>query len=386
MIGRQVTTGSTVTDSQHFVYDGKQIALALDDSGAVVDRYLWGPAVDMVLAQEDASHVVLWALGDNLNSVRDWVNNSGAVVDHANFDSYGNRVNTGSSPSNIAWTGKFHDSLTGFQYNQNRWYSPTVGRWMSEDPIGFAGNDQNVQRYADNRPISFTDPAGTEVVHVRHSEPVVVDRYAFHVTKDFYAYVAPGDKPPAGKLIPLTADEAQLVSFAHARANVEQLLVEVLNTVSNSGNGYYESFNYFWFDDHPDGNEPTGIGLCYLWQAAQRTKLPQSTQSMVVKEVEWKIDSFFSSMGVWKQHAAYRLEFPGVTFTETGKMAIAYLDDGNIGGSDHIFFQWNIPGTYGFESPGKLSDGTMAEHAGPPKAPYNPDVIIVPGYPLWRLP
>ena len=39
------------------------------------------------------------------------------------------------------WTGREFEILTGLQYNRNRWYDPALGRWMSEDPIGFAGGD-----------------------------------------------------------------------------------------------------------------------------------------------------------------------------------------------------------------------------------------------------
>jgi hypothetical protein len=42
----------------------------------------------------------------------------------------------------------------------NRWYDPGVGRWISEDPIGFAGGDANLMRYAENSPTQRTDPTG----------------------------------------------------------------------------------------------------------------------------------------------------------------------------------------------------------------------------------
>jgi len=32
------------------------------------------------------------------------------------------------------------------QNNLNRWYDAPVGRWLSEDPIGFAGGDGNLYR------------------------------------------------------------------------------------------------------------------------------------------------------------------------------------------------------------------------------------------------
>jgi len=39
-------------------------------------------------------------------------------------------------------------------------YDATVGRWLSEDPIGFAGQDTNLWRYAANAPTTQVDPTG----------------------------------------------------------------------------------------------------------------------------------------------------------------------------------------------------------------------------------
>jgi uncharacterized protein RhaS with RHS repeats len=46
------------------------------------------------------------------------------------------------------------------QNNLNRWYDPSIGRWLSEDPIGFAGGDANLYRYVGNAPNNAVDPAG----------------------------------------------------------------------------------------------------------------------------------------------------------------------------------------------------------------------------------
>ena len=44
--------------------------------------------------------------------------------------------------------------------NQSRWYDPSVGRWLSEDPTGLAGGDANLYRYCGNGPTDATDPTG----------------------------------------------------------------------------------------------------------------------------------------------------------------------------------------------------------------------------------
>jgi RHS repeat-associated protein len=41
-----------------------------------------------------------------------------------------------------------------------RYYNPTAGRFLSEDPIGFAGSGTNLYAYASENPLSFNDPLG----------------------------------------------------------------------------------------------------------------------------------------------------------------------------------------------------------------------------------
>lgn len=59
-----------------------------------------------------------------------------------------------------SYTDRMFDSDTGLQNNLHRWYDPNSGRWISEDPIGFAAGDANLYRYMGNRVTSLTDPSG----------------------------------------------------------------------------------------------------------------------------------------------------------------------------------------------------------------------------------
>jgi RHS repeat-associated protein len=52
------------------------------------------------------------------------------------------------------------DANLGLNHFGDRWQDPVNGRWISRDPIGFAAGDPNLYRFADNDPVSFTDPTG----------------------------------------------------------------------------------------------------------------------------------------------------------------------------------------------------------------------------------
>jgi RHS repeat-associated protein len=89
------------------------------------------------------------------------------VNDHT-YDSQGNmNYQTNPTPDQpaavgclFACTGKPLDKNTGLQNNVNRWYDSTVGRWISEDPIGFLAGESNTDCYVGNSPTSALDPTG----------------------------------------------------------------------------------------------------------------------------------------------------------------------------------------------------------------------------------
>lgn len=155
----------------YFVYSGENVVAEVRDvdgsgpnSGAVSMRYLQGPAVDQVLAQESASGDVHWLLADHLGTIRDLIGVDGSVLNHIKYDSYGNVIDESNAAisTRYRYTGREFDAETGLQYNRARYYDSAVGRFISEDPIGFAGGDANVYRYVANSPVANTDPFGLE--------------------------------------------------------------------------------------------------------------------------------------------------------------------------------------------------------------------------------
>ena len=165
---KTVTTGGT-TKSTFFIHDRDHVLLDMSATGTqqssttpvVAARYLHGPAVDQILAQE-SSGVVLWALTDHLGTVRDLVSNSGQLVNHLTYDSFGVLL-AQTDPNNsirYRYTGREFDAETNLQYNRARYYDAALGRFLSEDPIGFFSGDVNRFRYVRNRPLVATDPSG----------------------------------------------------------------------------------------------------------------------------------------------------------------------------------------------------------------------------------
>ena len=147
-----VTTG--------FVYEGGHVVFQFDDTG-MTNRYLYGPAVDQVLADERSSGV-LWALADNQGSVRDLVDSSGTPVNHVKYSAFGEKISETAPTTNFlfGYTGAVFDVVTNLGYHRARYLDHATGRWINQDPIQFDAGDANLYRYVGNSPANATDPSG----------------------------------------------------------------------------------------------------------------------------------------------------------------------------------------------------------------------------------
>ncbi|CAN5831505.1 hypothetical protein BH11PLA1_BH11PLA1_01570 [soil metagenome] len=59
----------------------------------------------------------------------------------------------------IGYAGYWWDEHLNMYCVRNRWYMPRTGRWLTPDPIGYAGG-RNLFEYCQNRPSQFCDPSG----------------------------------------------------------------------------------------------------------------------------------------------------------------------------------------------------------------------------------
>gem|GEM_PF-4184062 len=97
---------------------------------------------------------------DLLGSPKMATNSSQQLLWREHFDPYGSKLN--GVAEKIGYTGHAYDMETGLTYAQARFYDPAVGRFLSNDPIGFTNNPFSFNRYAyaNNNPYIYTDPTG----------------------------------------------------------------------------------------------------------------------------------------------------------------------------------------------------------------------------------
>ena len=84
---------------------------------------------------------------------------SGAVDTTYAYDPFGNVTVNGADTNPYQFTGRENDG-TGLYYYRARYYSPTLQRFIAQDPIGFDGGDVDLYAVLLNSPVNFTDPAG----------------------------------------------------------------------------------------------------------------------------------------------------------------------------------------------------------------------------------
>jgi RHS repeat-associated protein len=130
----------------------------------VLRRYVHGPGADEPLVWYEGSGTTdrRWLLADERGSVMAVTDSSGATIAKNSYDEYG-KPGAGNI-GRFQYTGQTWLSDIGLYYYKARFYSPTLGRFLQPDPIGYEGG-LNVYAYAGDDPINGSDPSGLDGVY-----------------------------------------------------------------------------------------------------------------------------------------------------------------------------------------------------------------------------
>jgi RHS repeat-associated protein len=140
------------------------VTMDLDGSNAVTNRRMFGAGFDEGVARRDSVGTVSWSGVDGLGSVRQLFDNSGNVQGSRSYTGFGAvTTTTGTGHDRYGFAGTTTDAFTGLNGDDARLYDPNLGRWTSEDPIGFAGGNANLSRYVGNAVTMYSDPSGLAI-------------------------------------------------------------------------------------------------------------------------------------------------------------------------------------------------------------------------------
>jgi RHS repeat-associated protein len=140
-----------------FLFDGANAVQEL--SGSTASANLITGGIDEIFARADSTGAFT-PLQDALGSTIALVDSGGNVVTTYGYDPFGNTAISGAASANPSqYTGRESEG-NGLYFYRARYYSPLLGKFISQDPLGFAGSGPNFYAYAGNDPVDFRDPFG----------------------------------------------------------------------------------------------------------------------------------------------------------------------------------------------------------------------------------
>jgi len=190
-LGRRIQkTVTNLTNQQtsirKYAYDGSELLFEYDGSNQLLAQYtnstlttddvlavnITSAGVDAKMAKNAGSYTYL---KDALGSIIDIADTSGNKLQHYVYSAFGillgiqdaNAADITSNPvvnTSYAFAGRELDAETGYYYNRARYYDPSIGRFLQEDPNPGQQNIPitiiNHYTYAANNPFAFSDPTG----------------------------------------------------------------------------------------------------------------------------------------------------------------------------------------------------------------------------------
>ncbi len=180
-LGRRVAKQVTGRPTQWYVYDGDQIVMDVDSTGALTAEYAYLGEADLLGMRTPTDTLVALSTATNGTIVGMARARDGAEVKRypvLNTPWSQQMADTG-LVVRFKMGGQEYDQETGLYHLGARYYDPQLGRFLSEDPIGIAGG-LNLYAYADNDPVNFSDPSGLKVC-----QPGFIEVQDVYVMRDF---------------------------------------------------------------------------------------------------------------------------------------------------------------------------------------------------------
>ena len=147
----------------NYLYDGDNLLEEVDSSGNSLARYGQTTNMDEPLSQFRGTSTSYFE-ADGLGTITSLSNAGGTLTQTYTFDSFGDQTaSAGSLTEPFRYTARELDAETNLYYYRARYYDETVGRFLSEDPIGLAGGI-NFFSYVGNSPVNFIDPLGLRLI------------------------------------------------------------------------------------------------------------------------------------------------------------------------------------------------------------------------------
>jgi RHS repeat-associated protein len=191
-IGRRVEQAG-VAGTTRYVNLGANVIAEYDGANAPRASYVTtigtGNLPGMPL-EANVGGTASYPLTDGVGSVTGTTNSSGALSSFA-YTAYGTPV--GASSGTYSYGTYGYDSTTGLYYARARYYDPSTGRFLSEDPLPAA----NSYQYGADRPVDGSDPTGQQALLELSVTTAALTAFANAVASTIDTYLWAKDANPS---------------------------------------------------------------------------------------------------------------------------------------------------------------------------------------------
>ncbi|TVL96339.1 MAG: hypothetical protein CV087_23810, partial [Candidatus Brocadia sp. WS118] len=161
----------------HYTWAGIQLIEVRDDGGTVLQKFIYGATIDEPVAMINYIGAFYYT-HDGLGNITEITNYAGGLLEYYTYDVYGQPTLFDDTSSQISssfidnpffFTGRDYDFETGLYYYRARYYSPSLGRFLETDPLGYM-DSMNLFAYVRNNSWNLVDPLGLKCEEKKERE------------------------------------------------------------------------------------------------------------------------------------------------------------------------------------------------------------------------